>query len=440
MIKSNSKKVLKGDIFIAIKGEEDDGHNYIDEAIQNGAELIIAEKGEYPVSTFIVPNTKEYLKEYLLINEYSKIKDIKLIGITGTNGKTTSSFLFYEALKLLHKKVAYIGTIGFYKEEKIKDLNNTTPGILELYELLEECIDCEYVVMEVSSHALSMGRVDTLLFDYVIFTNLTKEHLNYHKTMENYAKAKQKLFSKLKKNGKAIINIDDEYASYFLLPENDNITYGMNDADYKLLAYDVHSFKVFHEKEMKFKTKLFGKYNIYNLLTTIILLNEEKLLEKEIIEDLLPPKGRIQKVVDDKLIFVDYAHTPDGVENVLKAMKDIKHNHIYTIIGCGGNRDKTKRKDMSEIATKYSDYVIFTTDNPRYEDPKRILDDITCQLNVKNFEIIQDREKAIQKGVQITKKNDILLVLGKGHEDYQIIKDKKIHFDDVEIIKKYILE
>ena len=440
MIKANSKEIKKGDVFIAIKGEEKDGHDYIDEAIANGAELIIAERGKYSVSSLLVPDTKSYLREYLTVNEYPKIKDIKLIGITGTNGKTTSSYLFYEALKILNKKVAYIGTIGFYKDEKIKDLNNTTPGLLELYELLEECTDCEYVVMEVSSHALSMGRVDTLLFDYVIFTNLTREHLNYHKTMENYAKAKQELFKKIKKNGKAIVNIDDQYADYFILPENNNITYGMQDSDYRLLNYDTNSFTIFHEKEYQFKTKLFGKYNVYNLLTTIILLNEENLLDPSVISKLEAPRGRIQKVDEDKMIFVDYAHTPDGVFNVLNAMQEIKQGKIYTILGCGGNRDREKRKDMGKIAAMYSDYVIFTSDNPRFEDPLEILNDMTCQLNVKNFEIIENREKAIQKGVQITQKNDILLVLGKGHEDYQIIKDKKIHFDDVEIIKKYILE
>lgn len=443
MIRSDSRKIQEGDIFIALKGPERDGHEYIEEAIQKGASLIIAEKGEYDIPTFIVPNTNEYLREHLSIYEYPKIKHIKLIGITGTNGKTTSSYLFYESLLQLNKKCAYIGTIGFYKEKKIRDLNNTTPGLLELYELLEECVDCEYVVMEVSSHALDMGRCDTLLFDYAIFTNLTNEHLNYHKTMKNYALAKQKLFKMLKRGGKAIVNIDDDYKETFLLQENNNITYGEMESDYQLLDYQYTvpmKFRYLHKNEIKeVTTELFGKYNIYNLMTTIILLEEEKLDGLSVIPLLQAPKGRMEKIkYKDSFIIVDYAHSPDAVAKILEAVKEMPHHHIYTILGCGGNRDHEKRPVMGKVATEHSDYVFFTSDNPRDENPMDILKEMTDSLNSYHYEILVDREKAIQKGMQKLQKNDILVVLGKGHENYQIIKGEKIHFDDVEMIQKYM--
>ena len=211
-IKVDSRKIKPGDIFIAIKGINDDGHNYIEEAISNGAKQVIVESGLYSVDTLVVKDTHEYLVNYLKDNYYDKIKDLKLIGITGTNGKTTSSYLLWQALNKLGIKTAYIGTIGFYIDEKIKELNNTTPDILDLYEMFIEAInnDCEYVVMEVSSHSLSFNRVGGLLFDYGMFTNLTQDHLDYHLNMKDYALAKQKLFKSIKKDGYAIINIDDD--------------------------------------------------------------------------------------------------------------------------------------------------------------------------------------------------------------------------------------
>lgn len=440
-IKINSKKIKSGDTFIALRGVNDDGHKYIEDAIKRGATTIIAEEGNYSVNTILVSDTKKCLKEYLENNYYEEIKKLKLIGMTGTNGKTTTCFLIYQALNKIGIKCAYIGTLGFYLKDSHEKLNNTTPNLYEIYNMLLRCVEenYEYVVMEVSSQALSMGRVDTLIFDYVIFSNLTQDHLDYHKTMENYVLEKQKLF-KMTNDSFAIINNDDKYSKYFIL-DNKNITYGKNNSDYNIeilnTSLDGSSFKLNDEE---YFTKLVGEYNIYNMAIVIILL---KLLNIEnindIVKDLSSPSGRMDIIkYKENNIIIDYAHTPDAVEKIINTVSILKHNKIITIIGCGGNRDKGKRSIMGDISTKYSDYVIFTSDNPRYENPKSILNDIIKNLDKKNYKIIKNRKKAIKKGIQMLNKNDILLLLGKGHEDYQIIKNKKIHFSDKEIVYKYI--
>jgi len=439
-IKIDSRKIETGDTFVAIRELNGDGHKYIEDAIINGATTIIAEEGDYSVNTIIVKDTKKYLEEYLENNYYDEIKKLKLIGMTGTNGKTTTCYLIYQALNKIGIKCAYIGTLGFYLSDEKRKSNNTTPNLYELYNMLLECSrkDYEYVVMEVSSQGISMGRVNTLVFDYVIFSNLTQDHLDYHKTLEEYVLQKQKLF-KMTNDSFAIINNDDEYKDYFLL-DNKNITYGESDSDYKISniksSLDGSYFNLNNEE---YFTKLIGEYNIYNISIVIILL---KLLNidniNEIIKNLDSPDGRMDIIkYNGNNIIIDYAHTPDAVEKIIKAVSKLDHNEIITLVGCGGNRDKTKRSIMGDIATKYSDYVVFTSDNPRFEKPKNILKDITCKLDKKNYRIVVNRKKAIKKSIQMLTKNDILLLLGKGHEDYQIIKDKKISFSDKEIVQKY---
>lgn len=440
-IKIDSRKVVKGDTFIAIRGVKEDGHKYIKDAIENGADTIVAEYGDYDVNTIIVSDTKKYLEEYLENNYYDDIKNLKLIGMTGTNGKTTTCFLIYEALNKVNKKCAYIGTLGFFINGKSINTSNTTPNLYEIYNMLLECLenDCEYVVMEVSSQGISMGRVNTLMFDYVIFSNLTQDHLDYHKTMENYLMSKQKLFT-MTRDGYAIINSDDKYYKYFML-DNKNITYGKNSKDFKIsnIKSSLNGSE-FYLNDTLYSTKLVGEYNIYNVSVVIILL---KLLGidniQEIILSLNPPKGRMDIIkYNENNIIIDYAHTPDAVEKIIKAVLNLPHNRIITIIGCGGNRDKTKREIMGSIATKYSDYVVFTSDNPRFEDPQSIINDIVKKLDSKNYEINVNREKAIIRGIQMLEKNDILLLLGKGHEEYQVIGDKVIPFSDKNIVLKNI--
>ena len=438
-IKIDSRKVEKGDTFIALRGVRDDGHKYVLDAIKNGASKVIVEEGEYPVETIIVDDTKKYLEDYLYKNYYKKISKLKLIGITGTNGKTTTSYLIYQALNKNNIKCAYIGTIGFYTDKRI-EVSNTTPNLYELYNMLLECVDKDYkyVVMEVSSQGLSYGRVNTLLFDYVVFTNLTMDHLDYHITMENYLNEKLKLFN-MTRDGYAIINSDSTYGKYFIKDNNKNITYGKNNSDYIIsdINMDIHgtSFKL---NNVEYKTKLIGEYNIYNLSVVIILLNLLK-LDKSVIEFLEPPIGRMDIVkYNDNLIIIDFAHTPDAVEKILDTAKEINHNHIITLIGCGGNRDKVKRHLIGEVSTNKSDYVFFTSDNPRMEDPMEILNDITSKLDKKNYEIIVNRKESINKSIQTLSKNDILLLLGKGHENYQIIGNKKYPFNDKDTVLNII--
>ena len=446
-IKTNSKRIKKGDTFIALKGMTYDGHDYIEEAIENGAEKIICEHGEYNVQTIIVPSTKEYLNNYLDTNYYNKIKDITLIGITGTNGKTTSCYFIYELLKMLDVKCAYIGTIGFFIDKKERDLNNTTPEILELYEMFLECKSrgVNVIVMEVSSHALELDRVHGLKFNYVCFTNLTVDHLLFHKTMDNYLNAKLELFKKLKEDGVGIINSDDKYKDNFLL--DNTITYGESKSDFNIIKYKLKLDKTiyklrYNNKNYKVKMNVIGKYNIYNSLVAIIVLvnmgyNIKKVIK--LFKRIKLPSGRLDMIKYKKnVIFVDYAHTPDAVKNVLTNAIKFKKNKIYTIIGCGGNRDKTKRKDMGIIATELSDYVIFTNDNPRNEDEMKIVYDMINGIINENYEVILDRSKAIKRGIDLLNKKDILFILGKGHEEYQLINGIKHHFSDKEEVLNYI--
>ena len=451
-IKEDSRQIELGDIFVAIKGINTDGHDYIDAAIKNGASKIVANRGSYDVETEIVPNTKEYLINYLDTYYGKKFDKMKIIGVTGTSGKTTSCFLIYDMLKKLGRKVAYIGTLGFYVNDKIVALNNTTPGIVELYEMFLECalLDTEIIVMEVSSHALELDRCGKILFDIGVFTNLSQDHLDFHKDMTSYSLAKQKLFSKLKNKKDAIINIDDTYYKAFVKENNNNTFFGMNDlADYQILDYKLLIGKTtftlrnnLKNKSYEISLKIPGKYNIYNYLVAFITLHKLGFLEDDIlklIDNLAMPPGRMEGIgYKDNVIIVDYAHKPDAVKNILESVSEYKENKVITVIGCGGNRDRTKRPFMGSLATKLSDYVVFTNDNPRTEDEKEIMKDITAGLIATNFEVIYDRKLAIEKGISMLSNKDMLLILGKGHENYQIIGTEKKHFDDLEIVKNYV--
>lgn len=444
---TNSKLIKEGQIFVAIKGHTVDGHDYIEEAIKNGASKIICEK---EISSSIpyeqVNDTKEYLKN-ILVQEYSEIVNkLKIIGVTGTNGKTTSCYLTYQMLQKLGKNVAYLGTIGYYQNEKYIELNNTTPDILTLYKLLLDAVDnnVEYLVMEVSSHALSFERIAGLKFVCGAFTNLTEDHLDYHKTMEAYLSEKLKLINYLKTDATMIINSDDEAGEKFKTFKNYK-TYGLN-GDYKIEKYNIlpdHTDLEFsyNNETYQVATNLTSKFNIYNYLTCVSILNNLGFSILDIIKitkDVYPPKGRCETYkVGKGYAVVDYAHTPDAVEKVILAYTELKKNRVITIVGCGGDRDPIKRPIMGNIATKLSDYVIFTNDNPRTEDPKKIMEDIIKDNHSTNYEVIYDRKNAIIKGIDMMENEDILLVLGKGHEDYQIIGHNKIHFDDAEIIKNY---
>ncbi len=444
---TNSKLVKKGQTFIALVGNNVDGHDYIPEAIQKGASKIVGEKDlQLSIPYQKVEDTNLYLKDILYKEYHETISKLKIIGITGTNGKTTSCYLIYQMLNLLGEKAAYLGTIGYQTKDKYIELNNTTPDITTLYNLLTNAVEngINYLVMEVSSHALELERCFGLEFISAGFTNLTEDHLDYHKTMEEYLKAKLKILNYLKKDGTMILNSDDEASKSFMQNEQYK-TYGLK-GDYKIEDYQIfpdHTDITFtyNNETYQVTTNLTSKFNIYNYLTCIAILNSCGFSIPDLIKvtkDIYPPKGRCETYkVKKGFAVVDYAHTPDAVEKVILAYQEFKKGRIITILGCGGDRDPLKRPIMGNIATSLSDYVIFTNDNPRTEDPKKIMADITKDLTQNNYEIIYDRKEAITKGIHMLNDNDILLVLGKGHENYQIIGHEKTPLDDAEIIRSF---
>ena len=441
-IKSDSRKVKLNDKFIALRGISSDGHDYIEKAIENGASEIIAEHGNYGVKTTIVKDTRDYLNKYLENKYKDIINDMVLIGYTGTNGKTTSAYLLYECLNNLGYKCAYIGTIGYYLDKKVYDLPNTSPDICDLYEMIIEAYEkgYKYISLEVSSQGLSYGRIDTLRFDYAVFTNLTRDHLDFHKTMENYALAKQQLFKKLKINGIGIINIDDSYVNYFKI--GNYITYGFNDSDYKISDYNIDSNGVSFKVNNKYllSAKLIGKYNIYNLLVTYILLDKIGIKYEDIKQQFLkinPPNGRMDIIkYNTNTIIIDYAHTPDAMENIINATKDINYNKLYIVFGCTGDRDRKKRPIMTDIALNAADYVYITSDDLHNESFNQIVDDMLEGISQDNYKIIEDRYSAIKESINKLDKNDLLLILGKGHEDFIIVGNKRIPHNDHKVVSE----
>ena len=444
---TNSKLIKKGDIFVALKGHYFDGHDYIDEAIKNGASLIVCErKPNINVKYKRTRSTYNYLTKVMAKENNKLTRGIKIIGITGTKGKTTTAMIIYDFLRKLNINAAYIGTLGvFYKNEHI-ELDNTTPDILTLNKILKKLKDnnITHIVMEVSSHALSQERIKGIYFENAAFTNFSQDHLDYHKTMKEYFKTKLKILKHL--DGNIIINIDDISGKKIAKKFKRYISIGKNGffniIDYKLFQTNSMVTFEYHYNYYTISIPFVGKHNIYNYITAIAILTDIGFDLNDLINltnSLCPIKGRNELIkANNGYVIIDYAHSPASVEETLKTYGELKKGKIITIIGCGGNRDKSKRPIMGKIATEKSDYVIFTSDNPRDEDPKEIIKEMTNDLDNNNYEITVDRKKAIKKGVKLLKKDDYLLILGKGHETYQIIKNQKYHFDDKEEVLRII--
>lgn len=445
---SDSRKVQKGQTFIALKGLTVDGHDFIESAIKNGASKIICEKDiDFDIPYEKVEDTDKYLREILHKEYGEKLNEMKLIGVTGTNGKTTSCYLTYQMLLNMGVDAAYIGTIGYYHKDEHIELNNTTPDILTVYKLLMNAYEsgAKTVVMEVSSQALSYDRLTNVNYSIIGFTNLTEDHLDYHKTMENYLNAKLLILDHLTKDAIIIVNSDDEASVHFKKEGHKRVSFGFN-GDYKIINFETHPSETnltfsFEGKSYDVLVPLTSKFNVYNYLTVVSILNQYGFSIDEIVGKtsmIKAPKGRCEAYkVNGGVAVIDYAHTPDAVEKVITAYNELKKNRVITIVGCGGDRDPKKRPIMGEIASRLSDFVIFTSDNPRTEDPQAIMNDILEGVKKDNYEVILDRRLAIKHGIDIMKKDDILLILGKGHEDYQIIGREKIHLDDAEEVLNY---
>lgn len=466
-ITSDSKAVREGYLFIAIKGSCFNGEDFINEAIDRGASGVVVESESNSVyalrrgPTFIYVNDARRALSQVSRTFYSDISSkMKLIGITGTNGKTTTSYLIEGLLKHRGEKTGVIGTINYRFGDRIIPAINTTPGVLDLYFLLSS-MKKEHIrscILEVSSHSLEQGRVDTLNFDIAIFTNLTSDHLDYHKNIDNYIASKVKLFTKIKDGGWAVINKDDPYSRRIVEKVNREhkatvISYGIDDkAD--VFAKDIEfsfeglRFKLCVDKKYYLiRSCLIGRYNVYNILAsaacgiTMGMTLEEIALGLEKVKGL---PGRLERIDcgQDFSVFIDYAHTKNGLENVLRTLKELGPKRVFTVFGCGGDRDKSKRPRMGKVAIEFSDKVFITSDNPRNEDPVSIINDITKGIacNKASYIVELDRSMAINKALSEAKSGDIVLVAGKGHETYQIFKDTTLPFDDREVVKKILKE
>lgn len=476
-IKYNSKTITPGDIFVCLPGLHTDGTLYIDEAVQNGAVVVVTQReveNKYNnVPIVVVENAFSTLAK-LSSNFYDHpSKKVLLIGVTGTNGKTTVTYLLESIFSTAGYKTGVIGTINYRYNNKIMTANNTTPFSADLQKLLYEMVNSgvEVVIMEVSSHSLVQKRVEECEFDVAIFTNLSLEHLDYHNTMEEYFYAKSLLFRMLTPNKKdifcssslgrkcCVINNDDEYGRKLkdLCSIEDVFLYGKGTKNKNGLKKFVASNIVCNtsgtqfiisynrDKQEIITTHLLGEFNVYNILAsfaTAYLQNiSPEIIKKGILKVNSIP-GRLEKIniPADFSVIIDYAHTPDALQKVISTLKKLPHNRLIVVFGCGGDRDRSKRPVMGSIATSLADYVIITSDNPRTEDPQKILLDIEVGIKKSgntNYEIIVDRRDAIFKALSIAKHNDIILLAGKGHENYQIIGTQKIHFDEREIVLEF---
>ncbi|MEZ0535662.1 UDP-N-acetylmuramoyl-L-alanyl-D-glutamate--2,6-diaminopimelate ligase [Caldicellulosiruptoraceae bacterium PP1] len=459
-VSCNSKEVNANDVFVCIKGFKTDGHLFINDAINNGAKAVIVDNF---YDTHMLPENINYVKTSNTRKALAKLsahlynypsKEMIVIGVTGTNGKTSTTYMIKSILEHKGIKTGLIGTIKNMIGYKVIPTERTTPESNDLqklfYQMKQE--DVKAVVMEVSSHSLELSRVDETDFDVGVFTNLTQDHLDFHQNMDNYFNAKLKLF---KKSKKSVINIDDEWGKKIIENKNigDILCYSINDSS-DVIAKNI---KIFVDKstfDIEYNGEVIniilnipGYFSIYNALaaaTTAIHLGIDLETIKNGLNKIKGISGRFEIVESNPkfTIVVDYAHTPDGIENLMRTVKTVAKGRKVLLFGCGGDRDRTKRPIMGEIAGNMADYVIVTSDNPRCEDPQKIIDDIIEGIRKTNVDyiVIPDRYEAIKYAIMNAKPNDFIVLAGKGHEDYQIIMNEKIHFDEREVVAKILEE
>ncbi len=451
----DSRKIKCGDMFFAIGGFNVDGHNFISKAIENGAKTVVVEKDVTLVEgiTFIKVENGRRALAIAASNFYNNpSKKMKIMGITGTNGKTTSAFMLKGILEAKGYKVGLIGTIANYIGNKEIHTEKTTPESLELQQLFKDMVDSDidYCVMEVSSHSLDLDRVYGIEFSQGIFTNLTQDHLDFHKTFENYFNAKSKLFKICKHS---VVNVDDSYGIKLLEKINSKVTtYSIEkESDLKGTDINLESTGIIfnlkgNEKTYKVQLPIPGRYNVYNALGCIGAALDEGIDMDTIIEGLskVTVPGRCENLTLGMdlgfQVIRDYSHTPDSLKNILENLRELTKGKLICIFGCGGDRDRTKRPIMGEIGTELSDIAIITSDNPRSEDPYMILEDIKAGVEKSNYKLIENRREAIKTALLLGEKDDIIVIAGKGHETYQILKNETIHFDEKEVVLELIEE
>ena len=452
-ITCDSRAVKEGYVFVCIKGTQSDGHNYVDSALINGAAVIVAEHDTGAKNQLIVSDTHAAYAEICANWFGNPAESLKLIGVTGTNGKTSVTYMLKKILEDFGFKVGLIGTIQNMIGDEIVATQNTTPNAYELNSLfsLMKAKECKYVIMEVSSHALDQCRVYNLQFEAAMFTNLTQDHLDYHETMENYMLAKKKLFHMCKT---AIINSDDEYAIAISKDLACKVlTYSVgNDSTYSAKAINYRPASVDYEfvsdSEINhIKVNTGGKFTVYNSLCVLSCVSELGFSVSQAakaLAQLKGVKGRAEVVHTGKdfTVIIDYAHTPDGLKNILSTFSECKKNRLTVLFGCGGDRDKTKRPIMASVASRYANNIIVTSDNPRSENPSTIIEDILGGLDGSPtpYKVIENRVEAIKYAIKTAQTDDIIVLAGKGHETYQILNTGTIHLDEREVVAEALKE
>jgi len=456
-IEFDSRKIELNDVFVAIRGTLSDGHDYIEKALSLGAIAVICE--EFPS---VIVNGVTYIKvkdsnealAFLAANYYENpSENIRLVGVTGTNGKTTIASLLYQLFKKAGYKVGLLSTVKIMVDEQEFKATHTTPDSLTINKYLDLMVQegCEFCFMEVSSHGVHQKRTEALRFEGGVFTNLSHDHLDYHNTFAEYRDVKKSFFDNLPKSAFAITNIDDKNGLVMLQnTKAKKLTYALKSyADYKAQILENQlSGLLLKINDNEVWVKLIGSFNAYNLLAiygVAVELGIEKVEALRLLSELESVSGRFQFIVSDSKItaIVDYAHTPDALENVLKTIEDIrtKNEQLITVVGCGGDRDKTKRPIMANIASSMSDKAIFTSDNPRTENPETIIEEMEKGVEPQNFKktvSILDRKQAIKTACQLANPNDIILIAGKGHETYQEVNGVRHDFDDLQIVTELL--
>lgn len=451
----DSRAVRRGHLFIAVAGTKLDGHRFVREAIERGAVAVVVEKDvslDDGIAKICVKDTRGALAK--IADEFygTPSEKIRCVGITGTNGKTTISYLIDSIISAAGHKAGIIGTINYRIGERVIPSTNTTPGPIELRNFMNEMVrnSIDYAVMEVSSHALDQRRVEGIKFTVAVFTNLSGEHLDYHRTLGEYFNAKAKLFEGLGKDSCALVNLDDEWGRKLLGRSKGKImTYGVkSDAQFRASEIDLSlngaKFAVDSPRgRLDISTRLIGLHNIYNIVASIaagVCLEFSLDSIKRGIENLVSVSGRLEPIDCGQpfRLFIDYAHTDDALYNVLCALKPMISKRIIVVFGCGGQRDRAKRPRMGSVASELADFVIVTSDNPRSEEPEAIAKEVVTGIKTKDYQVILDRQEAIKEALSKAKEGDCVLIAGKGHETHQILKNTTVAMDDREIARKIL--